>query len=249
MKMLYSHTTRGRSLMFTIILLIVGLYEWLAITLFVILTWLASQSIQIIIDDVETFAPALHQTYDQRLKKWKRSYCLISNFVLEVKRFFELVLLQYITIQFFHTFIELALTMFTALWHPEQKSIHFFTTKIIRSMLQFLVIAMGTRPMKIKVRFVLTNTIPWHQPYFDYCYYPKAQVLVEKLAKRRYFNNTIEQKVKFLLSFQPTVNDNNKLRSHRSSFFRLVKSTSSSVTSSEDRYKSICSECWKLVLG
>lgn len=72
----------------------VDLYEDMVIALFFCLTWLASATIQLIIDQVRTDPSA------QEIKHWKISYCLILNFIRGIDQFFELPLFLFIVKQF-----------------------------------------------------------------------------------------------------------------------------------------------------
>ena len=131
--------------------LIIDLYEGLAIALFFGLTWLASECIQLVTDDVETYSPALYVTYEQRLKKWKRSYCLISNFVEEIERFFETLLFQLIVRQFCLSFFFVSRIVIITVIRPDgfdqQLAVLLAKNAVLTSAVIF-----GSQMMKQKVR-------------------------------------------------------------------------------------------------
>ena len=81
------------------------LYECVVIATFFCLTWLASKSIQLIIDDVESYSPVFRQASGHRVVEWSRGYCLIMNFVCEISCFFELMLFVFVLKVFVFFFI------------------------------------------------------------------------------------------------------------------------------------------------
>lgn len=84
------------------------LYIYLSVILFTCLTCVASDGIQIIIDDVPSQSLMFHSESSHRVRKWRRSYGLIYDFVEEVDRFFGPILLVF----FARKFIVFVITVF-----------------------------------------------------------------------------------------------------------------------------------------
>lgn len=77
-------------------IILIDLYENFALTLFILLIWLVSKSIQVIIDEVKTPFTSIYGSAYPQLMKWKRNCCLISNCFTEVNAFFGTFLFLYI---------------------------------------------------------------------------------------------------------------------------------------------------------
>ena len=71
------------------------LYIYLPAILFVCLTCVASTSIQVIIEDVQTQIPKLDNRSGHRVRKWRQTYGVIHDFIEEIDLFFGPTLLVF----------------------------------------------------------------------------------------------------------------------------------------------------------
>ena len=161
--------------------LVVDFYEDLTIALFFCLTWLASKSIEIIIDDVQTYSPALQQASSLRVLKWQRSYCLIMNFIQGVGQFFEVALFLFLLKQFLFLFFFFVHVVFYTFFLGNNRFISFYLMNILKNFLLMSAIIFGSHLMK-----------------------KKTGILVEELSTRRCFMSVAQAEVKvFLQNHQP----------------------------------------------
>lgn len=130
--------------------IIVDLYEVISLMLYVCLTYLASSCIQQIIDDVQNDNPLLPQPNGSRLRKWKRNYCSIINFVQEIGNFFELALFFLITKQFFKFTIFLMDAVLNRLINENSTSFVLHILRPLQNTVLILMVVVTTQGMKTK---------------------------------------------------------------------------------------------------
>ena len=82
--------------------LFLSFYTDSAVTLFLLLTRLASMSIQAITRDIQSFLPEFANEIGPRMNKWKRNYLSISLFIQETGRLFGLVISISLMATFFY---------------------------------------------------------------------------------------------------------------------------------------------------
>lgn len=178
------------------------LYECLTVALFFCLTWLASSSIQVIIDDVEDDSAAFHQASNLQIIKWSRSYCLVMNFIHHVNLFLELPLFIFILKEFIFLFV--FLTSVVGLMDNEAShnlDLYIFqVVYLIKNTTLFAMVIIGAQNMKRKVRYRCFNlTRPVNRLLFLNCFidfiHRKAEVLITALTTRRCFNTAIQSQV------------------------------------------------------
>merc|ERR1712071_62019 len=102
----YTDNSTARDILITTGVEISDLYIYLSVILFVYLTYVASKSLQVIIEDVRSHLPKLHSERDCRLRKWHQSYALIHDYVEEVDAFFGPILLVFFVIKIFRLTLE-----------------------------------------------------------------------------------------------------------------------------------------------
>ena len=151
--------------------LVVDFYEDLTIALFFCLTWVASKSIQIIIEDVQSHSPSV-QPSGHRVMWWKRSYCLIINFVQAVGHFFEVALFLFVLKQFLLFFLFFVHSVFFTLFLGNSHLISFYVAHLLKNILLMSIIVFGSQNLK-----------------------KKADLLVDELTTWRYFKSTAQSEV------------------------------------------------------
>ena len=167
---------------------IIETYDCLVVAFFFCLTWLASETIQLIIDDVETYTTALYETRGQRVKKWQRRYCLISSFIEEIERFFQLFLFILVTTKLCSLFLFIAKLIHLTLFHPGGRSGYILVIHSVVSVIRLLVVILGTHNMKMKVIWI-ENAHLFESDLTHFNLSDKAQALIDVLVRERYSNN------------------------------------------------------------
>ena len=127
-----------------------NLYEWLTVSLFILLTWLASMSFQVMIDEVKT-RPPIQQGASSQLMKWHQSYCSTLNLIRAIEEFFG----AFLFISFAKQFVLLNYYLFdiTVYWSVNESdrfpavSIAF----LISSIVPVLMIIYASQNMRKKV--------------------------------------------------------------------------------------------------
>ena len=143
---------------------LIELYECLSVALFFCLTWLASTSVQLIIDDVESYGSADCRTSKHRLMKWKQSYHSISSLVGEIGRFFETPLLVYFVKQFFLLSFLMINAMFE-FYHERHEGMFvvFDVVQILRNFILMLLVVIGSQCLSNQVR-IINHPTSWPAP-------------------------------------------------------------------------------------
>ena len=135
--------------------LVVDFYEDVTIALFFVLTWMASMSIQIIIDDVQTCSLTLQQASCHQMMKWKRNYCSIINFVQGVGQFFDVALFLFIVKQFMLFFLFFILAVFFALLDGDKQTISYYVVHLLKNAALMSTVVCGSQIMKRKADALL----------------------------------------------------------------------------------------------
>ena len=124
-------------------------YEDLSTILFVNLTWLASMSLEGIAEEVQNAAQPFHDLAGHQVKKWKRTYCLIMNFVEEIDQFFGMFLL----ISFVKLYVTFFLFSFSAVVYmfTSKKRLVFMIVYLIKNLVLMSVVIFASEQMRRKV--------------------------------------------------------------------------------------------------
>ena len=131
-------------------ILMTDLYEDLTIALFFSLTYIASMSLQLIIDDVRVCSIVPHSTPAHQIMQWKTSYCLVLNFTRRVNQFLEATLFLFIAKQF--TMCSLMFVSAVCLWAKDARGMSdaFVTAYLLKNTVLISVITFGSQNMKHK---------------------------------------------------------------------------------------------------
>ena len=130
---------------------IVDWYECTSVVLFVCLTWMASNGIQHIIEDVRDNASELFQVAKLETRRWKRSYCLISNFIEEIDGFFELALFFLVIKQFFEFTVFIMDAVLNRLVEESFSSFGWHIVHPLQNVALLSMVVSATQNMKLKV--------------------------------------------------------------------------------------------------
>ena len=130
--------------------------------LFTSLTWLASSSIQVIIDDVRNFNPMSDSATALRINKWKKSYFLILSFIEDIDRMFGPIFASFICILYNRAILTSYIVINVA-------SLQVGYVKVSSLFAELMIILMGiihcVGQMKSKVKFALN----WHFIFKLHC--------------------------------------------------------------------------------
>ena len=139
------------SLMECIGVLMVGLYYSLPKILFGCLIWVASMSIEFIIEDVKIYLPTLDLA-GHRVVKWKKSYHVILNYIEEINQFYGVPLVIMVS----NMFGEIVLrTSAVIADYPNNLLVHFISIGRMLIILSLMVYA--TEKMKEKVTVLVAD--------------------------------------------------------------------------------------------
>ena len=84
---------------------VIDVYIDLIYMLFLCLIWLASKSIQVIVNDIETYFSKIEDVSVYQIIKWKRNYFIIWDWIEEIDTFFGPVLVISVANKFLTTSI------------------------------------------------------------------------------------------------------------------------------------------------
>ena len=126
-------------------------------SLFVCLTWLASLSIQTIIEDTQNSLIMFTDVTGNQTRKWKQSYYLIIDFVEGTNQFFGIYLFLTITKLFISCFIHM-FYIANYLHSGEISGLVTYISFLVVSLIQMSLILAGTHNMGEKVNFIKIGT-------------------------------------------------------------------------------------------
>ena len=134
---------------------IIDMWECSSVLLFHLLIWLASMSIQVIIEEVKNPFPPIYDTICSQAVKWKRSYFSIFKFINQVNQFFGFFLLFFIVKQLVAIFLLICNALFclTALSIHGTKALtfHYFISCFSRNFLLMALVLIPPQNMEQKV--------------------------------------------------------------------------------------------------
>ena len=126
-------------------------------SLFVCLTWLASMSIQAIIEDTQNSLIMFTDVTGNQTRKWQQSYYLIMDFVDGISQSFGTYLFLLITKLFLTCFIYM-FDIANYLYNGEISSLLEYFGYLVANLIQMSLILAGTHNMVEKVYFIITKT-------------------------------------------------------------------------------------------
>ena len=172
-------------------LCIINLYECFSVVLFLSMTWLASMSLQVIMEEVRSSFPPSGGNALPLPLKWKQSYHLISNYIREIDRFFGTFLLVFFVKGFLYCFtVSCELIVFM----NSSDSARFYIYGLFRNTSLNGLVIFGSYNMKKKVTSLDIDR--FDNSLTSVCL-QKVSDLAEELTKRRYFYATIKSEVIF----------------------------------------------------
>ena len=123
------------------------LYECLLAILFTFLTWLASLSIQVVTEQVESYSsPFDYEAGRLVIIKWRQSYTAILNFVQDVEEFFGPALLV-LTAKQMVLFVVYMFSVFSQMSFMQQMRI-FAVTQLLRNFFFMSLLVVASQKMK-----------------------------------------------------------------------------------------------------
>lgn len=131
----------------------IDIYKDTALLMFGFFIWFASESIQVIIKDIETCSSSIGNTFNYRLATWKRNYFVILGLIEEIDRFFGPALLVNIASLFLSTTFfsfRIIYVIFRGLDERQYASI----LKLTRNLLTIFGIIFITERLKNKVKII-----------------------------------------------------------------------------------------------
>ena len=171
----------------------VDFYEWAAIGLFVLITAIASISLQVITEEVKNPLPSIANGAKTQLMKWGQNYSHISIFNQHINKCFGMFLLitvlkEMIIIQYSIFAIKDEMLSSDRLGSP-----FFLFLRLFHEILPCLIICYASQNMKNKV---LGNSIPIDEFRMTLeVFLFQATDLFRELTIRRYFNPTADSEV------------------------------------------------------
>jgi len=128
------------------------------VVLYVWLTLLASDSIQVIIKDVQSFIPGSHRETMSRVMQWKKSYSYHHRLIQEMDRCFGPALLVYMSYMFFF-FIFIPYDVFTDMKTALIGFILQSVWDIFRNLIYVAVPIISSKRMKDKVELLVDSSV------------------------------------------------------------------------------------------
>ena len=132
-------------------------FSYFSSSLFLCLTWLASMSIQAIIEDTQNPLIMFTDVTDNQTMKWQQSYYLIMDFVDGISQSFGTYLFLLITKLFLTCFIYM-FDIANYLYNGEISSSLEYSGYLVANLIQMSLILAGTHNMVEKVYFIITKT-------------------------------------------------------------------------------------------
>ena len=133
---------------------IINWCNYFSSSLFVCLTWLASMSIQTIIEDTQNSLIMFTDVTGNQTRKWNQSYHLIMDFVEGINQFFGIYLFMTITKLFLTCFIYM-FYIANYLYGGKASSSSEYIRYLVVNLIQMSLILAGTHNMGEKVNFKL----------------------------------------------------------------------------------------------